>query len=443
MSVVFPQDLRPWVDQVEAHVYANPALAIEAARQLLRHCHSPEHLGYVYEQLGFAHLILGEHRLSSLFYEQARALAPDNMYVLANLAHAQYELGEREQAMQNGRRALALKDRQACDLAADEGPHLQPAHQGPLQLLSFSLYGHLPRYTEMAVLNVLAAQRHLPGFVCRFYIDDTVPSAVVQRLQALGAQCIPLGEQDLQMPATFWRFLAMDDAQADCVLVRDVDALVDAREAWCVQDWLRSDQPFHILRDDCCHTELILAGLCGIRSGVVRGIRQRIGHFLSQSGEAGWKRFGDQLFLRHTLWPLVREHTLTHDPIYGYGHQVRAVGYQDHAQQGPRNTFMGANHATCQIDCTLEQRLPAGTHAVVNIIDASGTLVCRHAMQASSAQPAASTSQDRHWHVRLPQLYAGALQSGLWRTHITTHAGPAKDLGQGSIDPVLLGLGSA
>ena len=92
MRVAFPEDLRTLVDQVEAHVYTQPQIAIEAARQLLKQCTHAEHLAYVYEQLGFSHLILGEHRLSCVFYEQARALQPTNIYVLANLAHARYEL---------------------------------------------------------------------------------------------------------------------------------------------------------------------------------------------------------------------------------------------------------------------------------------------------------------------------------------------------------------
>lgn len=242
------------------------------------------------------------------------------------------------------------------------------------------------------------------------------------------------------MPATFWRFLAMDDAQADCVLVRDVDALIDAREAWCVQDWLQSGQAFHIIRDDCCHTELILAGLWGIRSGVLRGIRQRIDDFLTRAGHEGWKRYGDQLFLRHTLWPALREDALTHDTVYGYGLQVHAVDYREHPQQGPRNTFIGANHATCQIDCTLEQALSAGTQAVLSVSDAQGTLICRHAMQPTPSHHAGASPEATRWQIRLPQMYAPALQSGQWRTHITTHTGHPKDLGQGSIDAVLLGL---
>ncbi len=401
---------------------------------MLRQCHSPEHLAYLYEQLGFAHLILGEHRLSCLFYEQARALQPPNMYVLANLAHALYELGERGRAVEIGREALQLKDALACQAAGASPEPLQPPVQGPQNLVSFSLYGDLPRYGEMAVLNVLAVQRHLPDFACRFYIDGSVPPALVQRLQAVGAQCIDMGQEAGSMPPTFWRFLAMDDPQADRVLVRDVDALIDAREAWCVRDWIQSGLPFHILRDDCCHTELILAGLWGIRSGVLRGVRQRIHAFLECNREAGWKRYGDQLFLRQALWPAVRAHALTHDTVYGFGQRVHPVGLSPEPSHGPRNSFMGANHATAQIDCTLEEVLPPGTRVVVQVKDAAGTRVCCHPMQAVAGMPG-------QWRVQLPQLYADRLQSGQWQVQVgaQTHLG---GLGAGSTDPLLLGIGA-
>lgn len=434
MTVTFPLALHALVERLQAQVYERPALAIEAARQLLKQCHAPEQLAFVYEQMGFAHLILGEHRLSCLFYEQARALQPYNMYVLANLAHARYELGEREEAVAIGRQALQLKDQLAYQDADADRLLLSP-YAGSVNLIAFSLYGHLSRYGEMAVLNVLAARRHLPDFVCRFYTDSSVPPALVQRLKSLGAQCIDMGEQAGSMPATFWRFLAMDDEQADCVLVRDVDALIDAREAWCVRDWQTSGLPFHIVRDDCCHTELILAGLWGIRSGVLRDVRQRIHHFLERKGDSGWKRYGDQLFLREALWPAVRGHALTHDTVYGFGQRVHAVNHSPEPSQGPRNSFMGANHATAQIDCTIEDQLPPDGQVVARIMEASGSLVCCHPMQAVP-------DQRGHWRLHLPQLYADRLQSGLWRVHVSGQA-HAEGLGSGSIDPVLLGIGTA
>jgi tetratricopeptide (TPR) repeat protein len=109
MNVHFPEDLAHLVAQVQSQVYAHPQRAIEAARELIKRVHSEEHLAYVYEQLGFAHLILAEHRLSCLFYEQALALQPRNMYVLANLAHALYELCEHPRAVDMGRAALQIE----------------------------------------------------------------------------------------------------------------------------------------------------------------------------------------------------------------------------------------------------------------------------------------------------------------------------------------------
>lgn len=438
MRVAFPEDLRTLVDQVEAHVYAQPQIAIEAARQLLKQCTHAEHLAYVYEQLGFSHLILGEHRLSCVFYEQARALQPTNIYVLANLAHARYELGEREDAIHLGRTALQLKDQQACAEAGPDTEPLQAPYHGALNLLSFSLYGQQARYGEMAVLNVLAAQRHLPDFVCRFYLDDSVPPALVQRLRTLGAQCVSMNAQPLNMPPTFWRFLAMDDEHADCVLVRDVDALIDAREAWCVQDWRQSGQAFHIIRDDCCHTELILAGMLGIRSGVLRGMPERIAEFLHRTGSGRWKRYADQLFLRRSIWPTVRQEAWTHDTVYGYGIHVSPVADPAHADAGPHNSFIGANHACCRIQCELQQSLPQGALLHLSIHDLSGTLICRHAMQPvnKASKPDSATE----WDIHLPLLYACALQNGQWTYNIEVCSDGHVDLGAGSIDPGVLGM---
>lgn len=443
---MFPVALHPLVKQLEDDAYSNPSRAIEVARQLLKHSHSPEQLAYVYEHLGFTHLILGEHRLSCLFYEQARTFQPQGTYILANLAHAQYELGQRDKAVETGREALMLKDQIACQTAECLVEPLQAPHHGPLNLISFSLYGQSSRYCEMAVLNVLAAQRHLPDFVCRFYLDDSVPTALVRRLRSLGAQCVFMGNQVTRMPATFWRFLAMDDEQADCVLVRDVDALVDARDAWCVQNWRQSEYPFHIIRDDCCHTELILAGLLGIRAGVLRGIQTRIEQYLHESGPAGWKRYADQLFLRNKIWPSVRRHAWTHDQIYGYGQMgERAPDRLDKQMTGPLNAFIGANHATARVTCRFDQPIPPGVVPLLTIRNGAGLVVCCHALQAvtggalaPSPSPAAS-----EWEIHLPRLYESPLHSGGWTCHPGVSAEAQAHVGEGSVDPVLLGVNPA
>ena len=436
MALNFPPAWHPWVQQVQAHVYSQPLRAIEAARELLKVCQDEEHLAYVYEQLGFAHLLLGEHRLACVMYEQARTLQPENMYVLANMAHALYELGEHERAVQLGRQALQIKDQSACEAASSQTLGLQPAHHGPQNLVSFSLFGQQARYCEMAVLNVLAARRHLPDFVCRFHTDASVPPALLARLQALGAQCVDMGAQGQQILPTMWRFLAMDEPGADCVLVRDVDALIDAREAAAVQAWRASGLPFHIIRDDCCHTELILAGLFGIRSGVLRDMGQRIARYLQAAGPAARERYADQLFLRHAVWPSVREHALTHDRVYNYGTHVQPLVHAPAAGQGPRNAFIGANHATGRVQCELDQAVSPQALLCMTLHTRSGALVCRYPIQpvASAGQPGLA------WDIHLPQLYAQALQDGRWQHSMAVHPADQAGIGEGSNDPILLGM---
>ena len=437
MSVLFPAELQPLVAQLEAHSYDNPQRAIEVARQLLVRCSLSEHLAYVYEKLGFAYLILGEHRLSCVFYEQARTIDPHNVYVLANFAHALYELGERDLALRHGREALRLKDLQACERLGQSVEALDVLHRGSRNLIAFSLYGDKPRYCEMAVLNVLAAQRHLPDFVCRVYLDSSVPLAVLQRLEAVGAQCVHLGEDATRMPPTFWRFLAMDDAQADYVMVRDVDALIDARDAHTVRQWYQSGAAFHIIRDDCCHTELILAGLFGIRAGAMRDIRSRIDAYVGAQGQASWSRFADQLFLRTHIWPHVRENALTHDRIYGYGQRLQAMSYHPHASQGPMSSFIGANHATCELACTLEP-IPPDTQPYVTIQNGAGALVCRYGMRKEDDQ-----TPSGRWIVLIPHLYKAPIESGHWRCEMVLAQSGRFQHGEGSVDPVLLGITSA
>lgn len=64
------------------------------------------------------------------------------------------------------------------------------------RVISFGLYGTLPKYTLGAVRNAELASVYFPGWVCRFYVTSDVPAAVVARLKELRAEIehIPDGE---------------------------------------------------------------------------------------------------------------------------------------------------------------------------------------------------------------------------------------------------------
>lgn len=57
-------------------------------------------------------------------------------------------------------------------------------------IIAFSLFGANPRYCETSILNTKLAQEIYPEWTCRFYVDESVPELVQQRLQANGAQVV-------------------------------------------------------------------------------------------------------------------------------------------------------------------------------------------------------------------------------------------------------------
>ena len=48
-----------------------------------------------------------------------------------------------------------------------------------------SLFGNNSKYVEPAILNTQVSPMLFPGWVCRFYVDDSVSSEAIQRLKIM------------------------------------------------------------------------------------------------------------------------------------------------------------------------------------------------------------------------------------------------------------------
>lgn len=230
-------------------------------------------------------------------------------------------LGRTAEARGHGTRSLALKDASATatpwDLSAVPVPPFDPAAPGR-NIISFSLFGAQPKYTDGAVLNARAAPFLYPGWTCRFYVDESVPAPVRQALQAEGAQVMAVGGLPAQPYGTFWRFLVAADPGVDRFLLRDADSLLNTRERLAVDEWLESGRHFHVMRDHCDHAEVVLAGMWGGVRGALPPLLPAIrAWFADQSPLLGYT--ADQQFLREALWPTIRQSVLTHDSQFAFG----------------------------------------------------------------------------------------------------------------------------
>ncbi|WP_312759257.1 tetratricopeptide repeat protein [Pantoea brenneri] len=186
-------------------------------------------------------------------------------------------------------------------------------------VIAFCLYGDQPRYCETLIKNVEVAPQLFPGWVCRIYLDDSVPQHVWQRLDQPHVERVDMSQEKTLFP-TLWRFLVMDDPSVKRFIVRDADSLLSEREAAAVNAWLASPYWFHHMRDYFSHTELLLAGMWGGCHGVFQQVEQTMREFIAQY--RGSERFTDQYFLKTALWPTVRESILNHDELFHF-HQAQ------------------------------------------------------------------------------------------------------------------------
>jgi len=178
------------------------------------------------------------------------------------------------------------------------------------KVISFSLWGKDPKYTIGAVRNLELAKEFYPDWTCRFYIAKDVPVDIIQRLLDNGGDVVTQAETGWN--GMFWRFFAADSD--DIVISRDTDSRLGQREKAAVDEWLSSDNDFHIMRDHPFHKTEILGGMWGVRNGLLKGMTDMITKY--DKGHYDNRYQVDQNFLREVVYPTVVHTATVHDPYF-------------------------------------------------------------------------------------------------------------------------------
>ncbi|HTH60558.1 MAG TPA: hypothetical protein VL689_10445 [Paraburkholderia sp.] len=343
--------------------------------------------------------------------QTALACGGDTLGLYDALAHAHCAKRQADDTRRYGLRALTLREQRFG--VAPPVPHALPAPMPPLpgpgtrerNVISFALFGGSSKYCETAVLNALLQPHVYPHWICRFYVDDSVPAAIVRRLADAGAQVVFVEGEAARWPGTTWRFLALDDPHVDRALFRDADSVISEREAQAVDAWLSSGKHFHAMRDNGTHTELLLAGLWGAVRGSLPPLVDLMGRYLTRPPESA--RFADQYFLRQYVWPYARTSLLQHDSVFGFLDAQPFPG-------GPTPDDFHVGYAEGSTRFHVRSSLPDGTAIEWQLVrtDAEAQPVC--------AYPARVTGGAVSAH--LPARYARWIDEGRASIRIV-HAG--------------------
>jgi hypothetical protein len=287
-------------------------------------------------------------------------------------------------------------------------------------IIAFSLFGSDSKYCEPAVLNAQEQARIYPHWVCRFYVDGSVPDSVIARLAKSGAQIVPVAGPAAQWPGPMWRFLALDDPLAHRLLFRDADSVISRREAGAVAQWIAGGQRFHNMRDWCSHTELMQAGLWGAVGGSLPPLEQLMHRFLS--APLASRYFADQFFLRQYVWPYASTSLMQHDSVFGF---MDAAAFPDGTR--PEDFHVGCTES---LELPFKTDLPEGSAIIWALFRTEQhddgqnreKMICAYA----------STVQDGTVKAHIPRRYVRWIEQGTARVRVrliesTTLALPPAD----------------
>jgi hypothetical protein len=177
------------------------------------------------------------------------------------------------------------------------------------KVISFSLWGNNPKYTFGAIKNAELSKTIYPDWVCRFYCGKSVPQDIVETLSTFDNVEIIKMLDEGDWTSMFWRFYACEDS--DIMISRDTDSRVSIREKLAVDEWLKSNKDFHIMRDHPYHTALIMGGMWGCRNKILKNIKNLINEYVK--GDF-WQV--DQNFLKDIIYNKVKESSFIHDSYF-------------------------------------------------------------------------------------------------------------------------------
>ena len=183
------------------------------------------------------------------------------------------------------------------------------------KIISFSLWGRNPLYLRGAIENVYLQQEFFNDWICRFYVDDSVPSEIINELKRNNCEIV-YKSKSKKLIGLMWRFeVAFDDIDVERYIVRDADSRLTLREKVCVDEWISSGLAFHIIRDHPNHTHPIMGGMWGgIPSALPEFKRLYKWYNLWSNG----KFWTDMTFLKKRIWPRIQNNHLAHDEFHKF-----------------------------------------------------------------------------------------------------------------------------
>ncbi len=182
------------------------------------------------------------------------------------------------------------------------------------KIISFSIYGNLPKYTVGLLRNLELSSIVYPDWEVYVYYNSTVPKEMVKKYSSFSnIKMIDMSETEI--PGMFWRFTPYDNI--NLFISRDADSRLSIREKLAVDDWIKSGKILHIMRDHPHHEHEINGGMFGLKITKDYCLKDEIKKWLVGKNLQIDNKFGDLDFLKETLFKKYKdESVIAHDSVW-------------------------------------------------------------------------------------------------------------------------------
>jgi hypothetical protein len=181
-----------------------------------------------------------------------------------------------------------------------------------VKVISVALWGDNPTYTIGTIKNAEQFKRFYTDYEYWVYIHkESVPHQIIERLKQIPRVKLIFKQGDIsseKCKPRMWRFEAIDDPDVEVMVVRDTDTRFYLREKLAVDEWLKSNTLFHIMRDHPHHCYEILGGMFGTKKiPEIKSWKELMEPYIQTD-----IRMYDQNFLREKIYPVIKNNSMIH-----------------------------------------------------------------------------------------------------------------------------------
>ncbi len=181
------------------------------------------------------------------------------------------------------------------------------------KLVSFCIWGDSDLYNLGLLENAIQMPKIFPGWIMHICYTHTANQKIMNEIAKFPWVEMEIYEEPNHSKNTMHRFLAGMKPNNDVVIFRDADSRLLKRDYMAVMDWLNNtNKKVHLMRDHPANKFKIMAGLWGVRDGIIAKpeIVQKFYDYYKNPEFEKWTI--DQVYLQKYIYPLIENTTCIH-----------------------------------------------------------------------------------------------------------------------------------